>query len=93
MTIFRFSSFDEENAQFCCEHIAGQVENTLEWEREMVIKRQQKVWYSYSSLISQRAFSQPALRYELFFACNKFLAVSKARCLKVCEGSGTNDHY
>lgn len=38
----RFSSFDEENAQFCCEHIAGQVENTLEWEREMVIKRQQK---------------------------------------------------
>lgn len=49
MTIFSFSSFDEENAQFCCEHIAGQVENTLEWEREMVIKRQQKVWYSYSS--------------------------------------------
>lgn len=43
MTIFRFSSFDEENAQFCCQHIAGQVENTLEWEREMVIKRQQKV--------------------------------------------------
>lgn len=39
----RFSSFDEENVQFCCENIAAHVEHTLEWEREMVIKRQQKV--------------------------------------------------
>ena len=40
---FRFSSFDEENVQFCCENIAAHVEHTLEWEREMVIKRQQEV--------------------------------------------------
>ena len=39
----RFSSFDEENVQFCCENIAAPVEHTLEWEREMVIKRQQEV--------------------------------------------------
>lgn len=39
----RFSSFDEENARFCCENIAANVEHTLEWEREMVIKRQQEV--------------------------------------------------
>ncbi|KAJ7393021.1 cGMP-dependent 3',5'-cyclic phosphodiesterase [Desmophyllum pertusum] len=38
----RFSSFDEENVQFCCENIAAHVEHTLEWEREMVIKRQQE---------------------------------------------------
>ncbi|XP_078368961.1 cGMP-dependent 3',5'-cyclic phosphodiesterase-like [Oculina patagonica] len=38
----RFSSFDEENVCFCCENIAANVEHTLEWEREMVIKRQQE---------------------------------------------------
>ena len=40
---FRFFSFDEENVQFCCENIAAHLEHTLEWEREMVIKRQQEV--------------------------------------------------
>lgn len=39
----RFSSLDEENTQFCCENIAAHLEHTLEWEREMVIKRQQEV--------------------------------------------------
>ena len=39
----RFSSFDEENAKFCCENIAAHLEHTLEWEKEMVIKRQQEV--------------------------------------------------
>ena len=39
----RFSGFDEGNAQFCCENIAAHLEHTLEWEREMVIKRQQEV--------------------------------------------------
>ena len=43
LLFFRFSSFDEENAQFCCENIAAHLEHTLEWEREMVIKRQQEV--------------------------------------------------
>ena len=43
LIFFRFSSFDEENVQFCCENISAHVEHTLEWEREMVIKRQQKV--------------------------------------------------
>lgn len=38
----RFSGFDEGNAQFCCENIAAHLEHTLEWEREMVIKRQQE---------------------------------------------------
>lgn len=38
----RFSSFDEGNAVFCCENIAAHLEHTLEWEREMVIKRQQE---------------------------------------------------
>lgn len=43
LSIARFSSYDEENVQFCCENIAANVEHTLEWEREMVIKRQQEV--------------------------------------------------
>ncbi|KAK2563485.1 cGMP-dependent 3' [Acropora cervicornis] len=38
----RFSSSEEDNAVFCCENIAAHVEHTLEWEREMVIKRQQE---------------------------------------------------
>ncbi|XP_074620831.1 cGMP-dependent 3',5'-cyclic phosphodiesterase-like isoform X2 [Acropora palmata] len=38
----RFSSSEEDNAVFCCENIAAHLEHTLEWEREMVIKRQQE---------------------------------------------------
>jgi hypothetical protein len=43
MLFYRFTKADESNLKFCCSHISGLLENALNWEQEMVIKRQQEV--------------------------------------------------